>query len=47
VEMATEDQAEKALQSLNNTQLDGRNIRVAEARPREEKRRFKKRRNIW
>lgn len=37
VEMATEDDAQKAIDSLNGTDLDGRNITVNEAKPREER----------
>ena len=37
VEMATEDDAQKAIDSLNGTDLDGRNINVNEAKPREER----------
>lgn len=33
VEMATEEEAQKAVQQLNGTQLDGRSIAVNEARP--------------
>ncbi len=36
VEMADSDSAEKAKNSLNQTELDGRTIRVDEARPRRE-----------
>lgn len=34
VEMATDEEADKAIQMLNNTSLDGRTIVVNEARPR-------------
>ena len=34
VEMATTEEAERALSALNNTNLDGRNIRVDKATPR-------------
>lgn len=37
VEMETEDAANKAVEMLNNTDLDGRTIRVAIAQPREER----------
>ncbi|MCX6790962.1 MAG: RNA-binding protein [Candidatus Gribaldobacteria bacterium] len=33
VEMSTEDEAQKAIETLNNSELDGRSISVAEARP--------------
>lgn len=35
VEMSTEEEAKKAIQELNNSVLDGRNIVVSEARPQE------------
>ncbi len=35
VEMATDEAAQAAVEGLNGTQLDGREIRVSEARPRE------------
>ncbi len=35
VEMETEEEAKKAMKELNNTSLDGRNIVVKEATPRE------------
>ncbi len=34
VEMASDADARKAIETLNDTSLDGRNITVAEARPR-------------
>jgi len=37
VEMATDEEAEKAIKELNGYSLNGRNIVVAEAKPREEK----------
>jgi len=37
VEMATEEAAAEAVAKLNDTELDGRNIRVAIAQPREER----------
>lgn len=37
VEMSTEEEAKKAIQELNNTTLDGRNIVVNEARPQEDR----------
>jgi hypothetical protein len=38
VEMATEAEAQAAIQQLDNTDLDGRTIRVAEANPRPDSR---------
>ncbi len=38
VEMATEEDAQAAIQQLDNTDLDGRTIRVAEANPRPDSR---------
>lgn len=35
VEMSTEEEAQKAIQTLNNTELEGRRIVVNEARPLE------------
>src|SRR5271169_4193754 len=35
VEMATSDEAAKAIQQFNDTELKGRNIKVNEAKPRE------------
>ena len=35
VEMANKEDGEKAIEELNNNELDGRNIKVNEARPRE------------
>lgn len=35
VEMATEEEAKKAMDELNNTELEGRTIVVKEARPQE------------
>lgn len=37
VEMASEDDAAKAIEKLNGSEVGGRNIVVAEARPREER----------
>lgn len=37
VEMSTEEEAKKAIETLNGTQLDGRAIIVNEARPQEER----------
>jgi len=37
VEMSTEEEAQKAVATLNGTELDGRNITVAEARPMTER----------
>jgi len=36
VEMATQDEAEKAIETLNGKMLEGREIKIAEARPRRE-----------
>ena len=37
VEMATQEEAQKAIQALNGTDLDGRNLTVNEARPQEKR----------
>jgi RNA recognition motif-containing protein len=37
VEMASQDEAQKAIQALNGTDLDGRNLTVNEARPQEKR----------
>ena len=37
VEMAVDEEATKAIEKLNGTEIGGRNIVVAEARPREER----------
>lgn len=37
VEMKDENAARKAMEELNDSTVDGRNIKVVEARPREEK----------
>ena len=37
VEMASSEDAQKAIQALNGTDLDGRNLTVNEARPRAER----------
>ncbi len=37
VEFENDDEAKKAIDELNNSELDGRQITVNEARPREEK----------
>lgn len=37
VEMATEEEAKKAIDQLNNSTLDGRSIVVNEARPQEDR----------
>ena len=36
VEMSTDDEAKKAIDELNGTDVNGRNIVVSEAKPREE-----------
>lgn len=38
VEMASNDEAREALNNLNGAELGGRNLKVSEARPREENR---------
>jgi len=35
VEMSSEDEAKKAIEMFNGQELDGRNLRVDEARPKE------------
>jgi len=40
VEFENDDDAKKAIETLNGSQLDGREITVNEARPREEKPRY-------
>ncbi len=37
VEMSSEEEAQKAIEMLNGSDMDGRNISVAEARPMEER----------
>ena len=37
VEMSNKDEAEAAIKALNDTEMRGRNIKVNEARPREER----------
>ena len=37
VEMSSDEEAAKAIESLNEKEVDGRNIKVNEARPREER----------
>ncbi len=37
VEMPNQEEAEKAVEKLNGAMVDGRNINVSEARPREER----------
>jgi len=37
VEMASEEETKKAIEQLNNSELDGRQIVVNEARPREDR----------
>ncbi len=44
VEMETVEEAQKAREALNGQELDGRNLRVEEARPPREKKGFSKRR---
>ena len=45
VEMTTPEKAAEAIEKLNETEVDGRSIRVSEARP-QEKREFKPRNNF-
>jgi len=40
VEMSSDEEAKKAVDELNDKELDGRNINVSEARPREERPRY-------
>jgi RNA recognition motif-containing protein len=40
VEMSSDEEAKKAVDELNNKELDGRAINVSEARPREERPRY-------
>ena len=48
VEMSCESEAQEAIQNLNGTQIEGRTIRVYEARPRPLRRRGKVfRRDRW
>ena len=47
VEMETEEGAEKAISQFNGTNLDGREITVAEARPRRERRQDFGQRDRW
>jgi RNA recognition motif-containing protein len=47
VEMETVNDAEKAVEALNGTTLDGRMITVAEARPRREKSKSSDRWDRW
>jgi RNA recognition motif-containing protein len=47
VEMETEEGAEKAISQFNGTSLDGREITVAEARPRRERRQESNRYDRW
>lgn len=37
VEMSTEDEAQNAISGLDGTQVDGRQMRVSEARPKEDR----------
>ncbi len=43
VEMENNEEAQKVLETLNNTEFNGRNLRVNEARPREERPRSRNR----
>jgi len=35
VEMSSEDEAEKAMEMFNDSEIDGRNVKVDEAKPRQ------------
>jgi RNA recognition motif-containing protein len=47
VEMSTQQEAEKAVQALNGTELDGRRLIVNESKPRENRPRGGASRNSW
>jgi len=47
VEMSTQEEAEKAVQALNGTQLEGRSLTVNESKPRENRPRSGGSRNSW
>ena len=47
VEMATEELAEQAIEALNGREVDGRMIKVAEARPPRQDRERRRRRDTW
>jgi cold-inducible RNA-binding protein len=47
VEMAQYDAAQEAINQLNGKEIDGRAIKVAEARPKQENRGGDRRRNRW
>lgn len=47
VEMQTEEDAQKAVEQFNGTELDGREIRVAEAKPRRESSSSRDRWSSW
>ena len=47
VEMSTEEEAEKAIQALNGTELEGRSLTVNESKPRENRSRGGGSRNSW
>lgn len=47
VEMATVEEAQKAIQQLNNSTLNDRNIVVNEARPQEERPRNQRQSRSW
>jgi RNA recognition motif-containing protein len=40
IEMSSEEEAQKAIQTLNKVELDGRALAVSEARPQEDRPRF-------
>lgn len=47
VEMESEEEAEKAVAQFNGTTLDGREVTVAEAKPRRERRQDSDRNDRW
>jgi cold-inducible RNA-binding protein len=47
VEMAEYDAAQQAINQLNGKEIDGRTIKVAEARPKRDNRGDDRRRNRW
>ena len=47
VEMSTQEEAEQAIQALNGTELEGRNLTVNISKPREDRSRSGGSRNRW
>lgn len=47
VEMSSDEEAKKAIESFNGKELDGRTITVSEARPREDNRGFSGNSRRW